>query len=160
MSDKSFSNELERALARPDAEELIRQIDVYIEYDRKGGGEWPDEISDDLSEVLESGDDPDKALAYLMFAAARTDNPKFLAFMAAGPLENALHDPSYEFLERIVAEARKSARFRWLISVPYKVAIAKSAWEAIKEFRITGDHEEPMGESLPERPWTNSDVVD
>ncbi|HEX5237401.1 MAG TPA: hypothetical protein VFW39_02940 [Sphingomicrobium sp.] len=158
MPDKSFSNELERALARPDADKLIRQIDVYLENDRKGGGEWPDEISDDLSEVLESGCEPDKALAYLMIAAVRTDDAKFLAFMAAGPLENALADPSPEFLKRIVAEARRTPRFRWLISVPFKVAIAVSAWEAIEEFRIAGDHEEPSADTLPPRPCTGSNI--
>jgi hypothetical protein len=152
MSDKSFSNELERALARPDADKLIRQIDAYIEYDRKGGGEWPGEISDDLSEVLDANQhDPDKALAYVMIAAARTDDPGFLAFMGAGPLENILYDPSPKLLDRIVAEARKTARFRWLLSVPYKVAINDRAWDSIKQFRITGDHEEPTADSLPAR---------
>jgi hypothetical protein len=155
MGDQSFSNELERALARPDADKLARQIDVYIEYDRKGGGEWPEDISGDLFEVLESGsEDPDKALAYVILAAARTDEAGFLAFMGAGPLEDALQDPSPEFLERIVAEARKTPRFRWLLSVPFKVAVAERAWEAIKEFRITGDHEEPTAETLPPQPWT------
>jgi hypothetical protein len=153
VADKSFTNELERALARPDAEELIRQIDAYIEYFDRGAGEWPDEIADDLSEVLESSGDPDKALAYVMIAAARTDDAKFLAFMAAGGLEDALADPGDEFLERIVAEARKTPRFRWLLSVPFRVAISKEAWDAISNFRLTGDHEEPMGDSLPPRPF-------
>jgi hypothetical protein len=152
MAEKSFSNELRRALARPDADKLIRQIDTYIEYDKTGAREWPDEISDDLGEVLDAGsNDPDKALAYVMIAAARTDDAGFLAFMGAGSLENALEDPSPEFLERIVAEARKTARFRWLLSVPFKVAVSERAWEAIKPFRMTGEHEEPREETLPPR---------
>ena len=97
--------------------------------------------------------DPDKALAYVMIAAARTDDPGFLAFMGAGPLENILYDPSPELLERIVAEARKTARFRWLLSVPYKIAIADRAWDSIKHFRITGEHEEPTADKLPPRPF-------
>src|SRR3954447_24831994 len=122
MAEKAFSNELERALARPDADKLVRQIDAYIGHEHRGGN-WPEEIANDLEEVLMSGDDdPDKALAYVMIAAARTDDVGFLAFIGAGPLENALRDPSPEFLARVADEARKTARFRWLLSVPFKIA--------------------------------------
>ena len=134
MADKSFPNELERALSRSDSDELIRQIDLYIAYDRSGGGDWPEDIADDLEEVLMSGDDdPDKALAYVMIAAARTDDGEFLGFMGAGPLEDALERPTREFLKRVVNEATRSKRFRWILSVPYKVAISDDAWHAIKD---------------------------
>jgi hypothetical protein len=149
MPRKSFESELQRALARTDVEKLVRQIDAYIECDRSGGVNRPDDIADDLEEVLMSGDDdPDKALAYVVIAAARTDDAGFLAFMGAGPLENALQNPSCEFLDRVVAEARRTPRFRWLLSVPFKVAVAEAAWDAIKPFRITGDHEESTAETL------------
>jgi hypothetical protein len=62
-----------------------------------------------------------------------------------------LYDPSADLLERVVAEARKSDHFRWLLSNPFKVAIAPRAWEAIEKFRITGPHEEPAADKLPPR---------
>ncbi|QNN68213.1 hypothetical protein H9L13_04875 [Sphingomonas lutea] len=40
--------ELRRALARPDAETLVRQIDAYADYFATGEGEWPDECADDF----------------------------------------------------------------------------------------------------------------
>ena len=134
MTDQDFMSELERALARPDADKLARQIDIYIEHMKGGDGEWPDEISDDLNEVLMSGnDDPDKALAYVVIAAARTDDDSFLGFMGAGPLEDALERPNKEFLDRIVDEARRSKRFRWMLSVPYREAVSDDTWYAIKD---------------------------
>jgi hypothetical protein len=152
MSDESFSDELRRALARPDASKLIRQIDTYIEYLKTDLGDWPEEIADDLGEVFNSAqEDPDKALAYVMIAAARTDDAGFLAFIGAELLESLLRDPSEDFLQRIVAEGRRSARFRWLLSVPYKVAVSEQAWDAIQPFRIAGEHEEPKGDTLPAR---------
>ncbi|WP_443019057.1 DUF6869 domain-containing protein [Sphingomonas sp.] len=95
--------------------------------------------------------DPEKALAYVIIAASQSDDAAFLGSMGCGPLEDILRDPSAELLERIVAEARKSARFRWLLSNPFKVAIAARAWEAIEKFRMTGPHEEAPYEALPPR---------
>jgi hypothetical protein len=134
MANDESESELDRALARPDAAKLIRQIDTYVEHMQSGEQGWPEEISDDLGEVLQSGqDDPDKALAYVVIAAARTDDDSFLGFMGAGPLEDALESPNRQFLERVVAEARRSKRFRWILSVPYRVAISDDAWHAIKD---------------------------
>jgi hypothetical protein len=150
MAEKCFSNELERALARDDAEKLIRQIDAYIEYDRSGEGDWPDDIADDLGEVLDAdARDPDKALAYVVIALSRTNDPGFVGFMSASLLENALESRDQEFLDRVVAEARKNARFKWMLSFPYRIAISEPAWEAIQEFRISGEHEEPLPETFP-----------
>jgi hypothetical protein len=150
MADKSFSNELERSLARSDAEKLVRQIDVYIAYNESGAGDWPDEISDDLGEVLDADSrDLDKALAYVIIALSRTNDPDFISFMAASVLENALETTDPAFLDRVVVEAGKNRRFQWMLSVPYRVAISKPAWEAIKAFRITGEHEEPSFETFP-----------
>ena len=152
MSGKGYSDELERALARSDAGKMIRQIDAYADYFADGAGDWPDEYSDDFEEIVGCHhDDPEKALAYVVIAASRSDDARFLGYMACGPLEDVLRDPPADLVGRIVAEARKSARFRWLLSNPYKVAIAESAWEAIEKYRITGPHEEPADETLPPR---------
>ena len=150
MSGKGYSDELQRALARPDAQKMIQQLDAYADYFARGAGDWPDEYADDFEEIITCHfDDPERALAYVIIGASRTDDPVFLAQLGCGPLEDVLENPSPELLDRIVAEGRKSARFRWLLSHPFKVAVAERAWEAIEKFRITGPHEEPSYDTLP-----------
>ena len=150
-ASKQYSDELQRALARPDADRLVEQLDAYSDHLATGENDRSDQHAEDFGEVLESDQNPDKALAYLALALSRSDDASFLGFLGSGPLENLLIDPSADVLERIVAEARKSARFRWLLSNPFKVAIAERSWEAIEKFRITGPHEEPSYEALPPR---------
>jgi hypothetical protein len=153
MSGKAYHDELEGALARPDAELMERQLDAYATYMATGpSGAWPEEHEDAFSEIISCyHDDPEKAFAYVILGAARTDDARFLGLLGCGLLEDVLQNPSDELLERVVAEARKSARFRWLLSNPFKVAIAPRAWEAIERFRITGPHEEPAADKLPPR---------
>jgi len=152
VSAKGNSDELQRALARPDADKLVRQIDVYIAHFAHGAGKWSDAGADDFEEIVGCyRDDPEKALAYVAIAVSRTDDGGFLNCMGCGPLEDVLRNPSPELLDRVVAEARKSARFRWMLSSPFKVAIAQRAWAAIEPFRVTGPHEEPSLDTLPPR---------
>lgn len=151
MGAKSYFDELERALARPDAEQMCREIDAYAMHYTKGG-EWPEEYAEALGEILTCfHDDPEKAFAYVILGSARSDDAGFLGLLGSGPLEDVLEDPSDDLLERVVAEARKSERFRWLLSHPFKVAVALRAWDAIEKFRITGPHEEPPADRLPRR---------
>ncbi len=129
---------------------MRRQVRAYAEHHAQGGGDWPDDLADDFAEIICCYfDDPEKALAYVILAVSQIDDAKFLGFMSCGNLEDVLRDPSPELLDRIVAEARKSARFRWLLSHPFKVAIAQRAWDAIEPFRITGPHEEPLTDTFP-----------
>jgi hypothetical protein len=83
--------------------------------------------SDDLDEwMVPSYDrllDEDMAIALVILAAAGSDDPEFLALVAAGLLENLLNHPSDEILERVATEARKTARFRWMLSGVYNHAI-------------------------------------
>jgi hypothetical protein len=135
MADKGYKDELQRAFARSDADKMIKQLDTYIEYFAAGCGNWHEDDSDDFMDIHTCHhDDPEKALAYVVLGASRTDDPKFLGYLGCGPLE-----------------ARKSARFRWLLSNPFQVAVSEQAWEAIKDFRITGPHEEPSDDTLPPR---------
>lgn len=152
MGSSSCNDELERALARPDAEQMCRALDEYAIYCESGFDEWPDELEDAFEDIISCfHDDPEKAFAYVIIGVSRSDDPKFLGLLGAGPLEDILDDPSDDLLERVVAEARKSARFRWLLSHPFKVAVAARVWDAIEEFRITGPHEEPSDDKLPPR---------
>jgi hypothetical protein len=149
MGKQGYSTELQRALARPDAEETCRQVDAYADYFARGAGGWPDDNADEFEEIACHHDDPDKALAFVVIAASRSDDAAFLGYVACGPLEDILRDPSAELLARVVAETRKSARFRWLLSHPFKVAIAQGAWEAIKGLRTSGPSGEPSSDTLP-----------
>lgn len=152
MGEKDYFDELERALARPDADQMRRQLLDYARYDLGGAGEWPDDLADDFGEIITCHfDDPDKALAYVVIAASQTDDAGFLGLMACSNLEDILCDPSSELVERVVAEAGKSGRFRWLLSHPFKIAVAERAWVAIEPFRITGPREEPSHDTLPPR---------
>jgi hypothetical protein len=152
MSAKTYLNELERALARPDADQMRRQLAAYADYNSHGIGNPPIELADDFEEVIWCHEnDHDKSLAYVVIAASEIDDAEFLGLMGCSNLENVLRDPRPERLERIVREARRSARFGWLLSYPYKVAIAERAWDAITPFRITVPHEESGSDTLPPR---------
>lgn len=151
MSGKGYSDELERALARPDAPQMCRDLDANAEHHERGG-EWMEEYAEAFSEIISCyHDNPEKAFAYVILGASRSDNAGFLGLLACGPLEDVLDNPSGELLERVIAEAQKSDRFRWLLSHPFKVAVAPRAWDAIEKFRITGPHEEPAAGRLPPR---------
>jgi hypothetical protein len=82
MADKSFSNELQRALTRPDIFDLQRHIEIYhVVY--RSGVDWPDALNEDMSAVMTSHwDDPDRCLAYIVLAGARFDERDFLHFVA------------------------------------------------------------------------------
>jgi hypothetical protein len=152
MPDKGYSDELQRALARPDAEKLIRQIDAYAAHIASGGGDWPEEFVDDFCEILDSHrENVEKALAYVVLGANRSDDPDFVNLLGCGTLEDILRNPTDETLDRIVAEARRSPRFRWMLNSPYKVAVSETAWNAIEPFRQTGPHEEPALDTMPLR---------
>ena len=146
MPDKAFFNELQRALARPDIDELRQHLDTYHQY---SGTEWPDEANDHMDSVMTADwHDPDRGLAYLALAMAEYDDPDFLGLMSAGLLENLLQDPTPEFLERIATEARKTVRFRWMLGIPFRHAIPDPVWQKIKDFVIKDVDNTP----LPPRP--------
>lgn len=152
MNEADNRTELERALSRPDADAMIRLIDAFADHHADGGGTWPDEYAEDFGEIISCHhDDPDKALAYVVIAASRSDDAHFLRYLGCGPLEDALREPSGDLIARVVAEARRSARFRWLLSNPFKVAVSDAAWAAIEPFRSTGPSEETSLKTLPPR---------
>ena len=143
------SNELDRALAREDAQTLICQVDAYDQYFISGTGDWPEEHPDHFAEVLSCfyGDD-EKSFSYVVIAAARSNDAGFLGFLGATLLENVVDDPSPKLLDRLVAEACSSARFRWLLDCPYQIAFSSLAWKALKQFRKRSSDLSPY-EPLP-----------
>jgi hypothetical protein len=149
MPAKSFHGELERAMARPDADDLLRHVQVYYDHFEAGLPEWSGEDSDALEAIMDASlDDPEKTFAYVMLAAANYDDADFLGYVACGPLENLLVKPSSEIVERVVTEARKTPRFRWMISIPFRHALAPEALKALEPLFVDADKE-----PLPPRPW-------
>jgi hypothetical protein len=148
VSEKAFTNELERALARPDIEEVKRILSVYRKWqiaDRSS------EYLDEYAAVMDSPrDDPELAISFVILAAATYDDPKFVGLMAAGVLEDLLQAPSENMLRRLLDEARKTARIRWMLSIVYLHAIPSSDVRSAIEGAIgdmTGD------DPIPPKPW-------
>jgi hypothetical protein len=152
MFDEAFPDELRRALARADAWEMIQQIDDYAAYFASGAGEWPDRNADDFGEILScQHENQEKALAYVALAGWRSDDPGFLGLIGNGLLESVLMSPSAQSLRRIIAEARRSARFRWILSHTCEGMVDEAAWKEIAQYRISGPREPPADEALPPR---------
>ncbi len=148
-----MGGELARALSRPDADEMCKQLKAYAEHIKNDTGDgWPEKDADDFYEIITCHfDDPEKAFAYVILGASQSDDARFLGLLGCSLLEDLLDNPSDELLDRVDAEARKSDRFCWLLSNPFKVAVSPKAWEVIKKYRLTGPHEEPSTDSLPPR---------
>lgn len=130
MGINSYHDELSRAMARRDVVELKKQVERYyqdyevISKRRKDCSSMP---SDDPEAFRSSERDPDWDLALVAMSASLYDDRGFLFFVAAGPLEDLLRKPSREIVDRIVAEARKNARFRWMLTGVWLHAISDSA---------------------------------
>lgn len=148
MSDQGFTNELERALARPDIDELRRILAIHRRNSLNDANDWPDECS---SVIMSGHDDPDLALSLVILASASFDEPEYLGLMAAGPLEDVLRHPGAHFLERIADEARRTPRFRWMLSGVWLHAIHPEHVEAVQD--AIGDMSMDRGDPLPPRPW-------
>jgi hypothetical protein len=130
---------------------MIRQLDGYARYFERGAGDRPDDDANDFTDIVTCHhDDPEKALAYVVIAASRSDDPRFLGYFGCGPLEDVLRDPSPELLDRIVAEAGKSARFRWLLSHRFRLQLRTALGKQLRSFASRA-HEEPSDDTLPPR---------
>jgi hypothetical protein len=61
MRPDTYVGELERALARPDAGEMCRQLDDYAEHQEKGGGRSSEKVPDAFDEIITCyHDDPER----------------------------------------------------------------------------------------------------
>lgn len=148
MSENAFENELARALARPDIDWLNKVVAEYHEWSARRGDEH--DWSDELDAWFEADRDPDLALALIILSAAKYDDPQHLACVAAGLLENILKNPSVEILDRVTAEACRTARFRWMLDVPFRHAIPDPNVRAVVN-QAVGNMS--CDGPLPPRPW-------
>ena len=149
MSNNTFENELARAFARPDVEDLKRIVTVYHEWSCRSDPKddaWPDELEFWFGS---SEEDPDIGLALIMIAAATYDEPDFLAVVSAGLLEDLVDSADDEFLDRVLAEARKTPRFMWLLSGVWTMSAKPHHASAIKKLVGGRSCDDP----LPPRTW-------
>jgi hypothetical protein len=154
VSEKAFFNELERALERPDVADLIGDLEDYRRFNAEVTAKEPEHDSFDrlgnYAKVMEAHwEDPERGLAYLALAMGKYDDRDFLGLMAAGLLEDLLADPAPEMLKRIVEEARKTERFRWMLSGVWLHSIAERARAPIAD--AVGDYR--LEQPLPPRPF-------
>ena len=143
MSRQQFTSELARAHDRSDRVEIERHAKLYFRYCESGSEQrFYDKHSEDLDTWMELGyADPDRALASVMIAAASYGSPASLGMVAAGILEDLLREPSPEMLDRVFAEARKTARLRWMLAIVYPHAMSPVAWQKLEPLLsgISGD---------------------
>lgn len=157
MSDKGFANELARALARPDVEILRRSFQTYYDWTKHRSEETEDDWPDGL-DLWFDDEDADKSLALVALAMASTDDEEFLILVACGLLENILsHRPAIDgvplppaLLNRIVVEARRTPRFRWMLSAMRTSGMPEDEARLIAEAvgRVSCETD-----PLPPRPW-------
>jgi hypothetical protein len=99
--------------------------------------------SEDIDALL-FADDPDVTLACVALAASMYDDAPFLSYIAAGPLENSLIEPSEAILGRVLSESRKTARFRWMLAGVYRHAIAEEARTSVEWALGNMRHDDPL----------------
>lgn len=148
MSNTSFDSELARVLARPDIEEIRRVLGCYHERFTAEANIWPDECDTVLTAHY---DDPELALAFALVAGATYDDRKFLAMVAAGGMEDLLRNSENGMAPRMVAEAQKFARFRWMLSGVWLHAIHPDNVDLIRN--AVGNLSMDDGAPLPPRPF-------
>ena len=152
MARSSYNDELMRADGRADAVNLRRICEIYRNYFRsfaRDKEQFFENHADDIEAFYLTHSDPDLGLALVVLCASIYDDPEFLFFVAAGPLEDILRKPDQEMLDRVLAEACKNARFRWMLTGVYPHAIADKARPEIASVIGSLTEADPMPPRLP-----------
>jgi hypothetical protein len=149
VNAKSFKNELERARSRPDVDELLAALSAQFRWHQDG---CPgDGYYGDL-ELYFDHSDKDRSLALVVLAMANFDDPGFLGMVAAGPLEDiffAEQEVPEDIVVRIEDEARKTPRFRWMLSGVWTTSFKPEHATRVERAAAGAKLEDP----LPPRPW-------
>jgi hypothetical protein len=152
VTGNAFTNEIERAVARPDVQELRQVLAEYFAWHQ---ADRQNQSSEHLpiDPIIYDPSDADRSLALVALAMTEYDDPAFLGLVAAGPLEDILVFRPYseELAQRILDEARKTARFRWMLSGVWLPAIDSAYADVLTE--AIGDMSMDRGDALPEKPW-------
>jgi hypothetical protein len=149
MTDKSLSNELERALARTDVETLRLHLEDYRAYLDDEAGKEPycrqAGAEGNFLYIYDAHEDSEFALAFVMLALSEYDDPRFISMIAVGPLEDVLtlREPTTDLVERIVAEAQRTPRLRWMLKGIY---LPQADWArgALQKAIVEVRHGDPL----------------
>jgi hypothetical protein len=130
VTEQASVGELERALARPDIASLRLHLADYRDYSNDDLGQATYSrrhgAAGNFNYVMDAHKDPDLALAFVMLALSEYDDPFFIGLIAAGPLEEVLmFNLSPEVVDRVVAEAGRTPRFRWMLK---RIYLPKADW--------------------------------
>jgi hypothetical protein len=138
MAKKSYEDELTKAKRRPDLAALHRIIEHhYNSYQQLVAGKNSESEADgvDPDECdflnLEADQDIERTLALIALALSIYEDRRYFFYLAAGPLEEILRNPSPDTLKRIVDEARKNPRFRFLLTGVWLHALSKESAAAV-----------------------------
>ena len=93
------------------------------------------ETSWDLTRLIESQVDPDKALSVIMGILALDKEGEALDLLAAGPLEDFLVHSGPEYINVIEALATMNARFRSLLQGVWGGRMYAAVWQRVKQIR-------------------------
>lgn len=154
MSKQCYDSELARASSRPDIDKLRQSLAVYYEWSTSNHKDayW----SDDL-DIWFSWDDADRSIALVMLALSSYDDEKFLAVVSSGLLESTLcrHDSTDpcadDIVERVIVEARKTLRFRWMLSGVWTNDAMKP--DHVEDIKRAVGSANLNKDPLPPRPW-------
>ncbi len=73
-------------------------------------------------------DQPEKAWEAVLAIASDPRAKPYLGLLAAGPLEDILADQGALFIDRVEAEARRSAAFRQLLAGVWQSTMSQEIW--------------------------------
>lgn len=162
MSRKENSpTELQRALARADIDIMIEEVDRSFRFYKFAfdGGERL-RPREDIPEELEpyvlpydmpQGEREEYILAAMMLVLSRYDDDPFIDFWAWGDFWSMLviHNVSDATLARIELEARRTPRFRWMLTLVRIGTAPAHVQESIRRARGSATDQDPM----PARPF-------
>lgn len=147
MKRASYQDEVMRALTRHDASDLQKAVEIYHEYYHihgKAKEAFLYEHADMIEAFYFTYDDPDRGIALVALSASMYDDANFLFLVAAGTLEDVLRKPSQDIIDRVVAEAEKNPRFRWMMTGMFLHAISDDARPQIMKAIGSTTEADPM----------------
>lgn len=156
----TLSGELERAYARPDIAQIKADVAQWLRYYRHAfedgvrikpkeniSAEFEPPEMDFLG--LRSAEVHDRILATMMVVLADVEDEAFIGYWAWGAFWAMLPDIDDPMLRRIEDEARRTPRFRWMLSLLRLPSAPPAIRASLEALASSVDLSRPM----PPAPW-------